>query len=576
VAFAPDRRVDLLQAGAAVKAALTELASGRAIGRLWAHDPALWAAKPAQRREIAERLGWLTLPQTMREVVPELEQFAQEVRGEGTEHVVLCGMGGSSLAAEVFRQTFGSAPGFPQLIVLDSTDPAAVRGVDDAIDPTRTLFVVASKSGSTIEVLAFLAHFWDTAQADGTRFCAITDAGTGLEALARERHFRRVFLNPHDVGGRYSALSLFGLVPATLIGIDVRRLLQAADRERQLCESDDPQANPGAWLGAYIGGAAGSGRDKLTILASPGIASLGLWLEQLLSESTGKDGTGIVTVVGEPVGAPDVYGDDRAFVVLRLDGDVNDAIDRQVAAFAGRQPLVVSRLGDRYELGAEMYRWQVATALAAALLKVNAFDQPNVQETKDRTNRFLAEAAPDGTVVTVPLGLTLRISDTEALRSFLRQARPGDYVALHAYLTPTYETERSLQSLRAFIRDSLHVATTLGYGPRFLHSTGQLHKGGPPRGVFVQLTYPPTRDLPVPGQTYSFGALTAAAALGDLQSLHARGLPVVRVDLGDNPDYGLARLPVAATAGSSRPQQRELGVSLSGQPAGPSVERHTD
>lgn len=547
--------VELAQAGPAVAAALAELAGERAVRRLWDHDPSLWQPDPAQQHEIADRLGWLTLPSDMPAAVPDLERFAEEVRAEGIACVVLCGMGGSSLAAEVFRQTFGCAPGFPELIVLDSTDPSAVRGVDAAIERSKTLFLFASKSGSTIEVMAFLAHFWDLAQMDGTRFCAITDPGSSLERLAHDLGFRRVFLSPPDVGGRYSALSVFGLVPASLIGVDVRRLLAAADRERALCERELPGDNPGAWLGAYIGGAARSGRDKLTVIASPGIGSFGLWVEQLIAESTGKAGSGIIPIVDEPVGTPDVYGDDRCFVVLSVDGDVNEAIDRHVASLRMHQPMVVSKLSDRYDLGAEVFRWEVAAALAAALQHVNAFDQPNVQESKDNTGRVLDEMGPDGRVAAPPPELSLRITDTEALRSFLGQARPGDYVAIQAFFTATHEAERSLQSLRAFIRDRLHVATTLGFGPRYLHSTGQLHKGGPRHGVFLQLTCHPPQDLPIPGKAHSFGALIAAQALGDLQSLRARGLPVLRVDLGEQPERALARLPVAATTGSTRPPQ---------------------
>ena len=541
--------IDLAHAGPIVEAALGELAERDAVGRLWARDPALWRPDPAEQRELVDRLGWLSLPRSMRAEVPALERFAEEARREGVRHVVLCGMGGSSLAPEVFRLTFGSAQGCPRLIVLDSTDPGAVRAVDAAIDPAATLFLVASKSGGTVEVAALLAHFWEAAGRRGDRFCAITDPGTGLERLARERRFRRVFLNPPDIGGRYSALSLFGLVPAALIGLDLGRLLDRAGAEQALCGPDHPAArNPGAWLGAFMGGLARAGRDKLTLLTAPGIAGFGLWAEQLLAESTGKQGRGIIPVVGEPPGPAEAYGEDRCFVALRLDGAGADAPDRAVAALRGRQPLVVARLADRYDLGAEMYRWEVATALAGALLGIHPFDQPNVQESKDNTSRVLREAQASGHLPPAPPEVCLEIADAEAVASFLARATARAYVALQAYLTPGEEVERRLQTLRALLRDHFQVATTLGFGPRFLHSTGQLHKGGPASGVFLQLTYRPMDDLPVPGQPYSFGELIAAQALGDLQSLRARQLPVARVDLGADVLGGLDRLLAAVAS----------------------------
>jgi glucose-6-phosphate isomerase len=528
--------VDLASERGVFDAALAELDSTRAVERMWAHDPTLWKPDPGDDVELSNRLGWLTLPDDFLAKAPELEALARRARDEGIRHVVVCGMGGSSLAPEVFRLTFGSTFGSPELIVLDSTDPTRVRMVDGAIDPNRTLFLISSKSGGTIEVMSCLAHYWAMTGEEGDRFYAITDPGTSLERLAKERHFRGVFLNPTEIGGRYSALSYFGLVPAALIGIDVRRLLEAAVSERALCGADRPPArNTGAYLGAFMGGLARDRRDKLTLLTSPTLTSFGLWVEQLIAESTGKEGTGIVPVVGEPFGAPEVYGKDRCFVALRLEGDDNTALDRTVESLlVEKHPIVVRQLRDRYELGAEMYCWEVATALACALLHINAFDQPNVQESKDNTARVLQSRSTG-----VPDDVVLTPGD---LGEFLKKLRERDYFAIHAYLTQTPEIEERLQQLRREVRDTHHVATTLEFGPRFLHSTGQLHKGGPPTGVFLQLTHQPVDDVDIPGQPYTFSTLFAAEALGDLLSLHERGLRVARIDLGPNPLAGLAAL----------------------------------
>jgi glucose-6-phosphate isomerase/transaldolase/glucose-6-phosphate isomerase len=529
--------IDLATERDVFDAALAELKQTRAVERLWARDPTLWKPRPEDDVELSNRLGWLTLPDDflLPDQLDKLEQLAQKAVREGIRHVVVCGMGGSSLAPEVFRLTFGSAEGFPQLIVLDFTDPSLVRIVDQTIDPKRTLFLISSKSGGTIEVMSFLAHFWALTGGNGEQFYAITDPGTSLARLASERKFGGIFLNPTEIGGRYSALSFFGLVPASLSGIDVRRLLEAAVQEKNLSGPDrPPEQNSGAVLGAFMGGLARDRRDKLTLLTSPALSSFGLWVEQLIAESTGKESTGIVPVVGEPFGAPEAYYKDRFFVAVRLEGDNNAALDRTIDALRGKFPIVVRALRDRYELGAEMYCWELATALAGAVLHINPFDQPNVQESKDNTSRVLQThetRVPDG--VGIPV---------QQLADFVNQAQPGDYVALHAYLTPLQEIEALLQRLRAQIRDRRRVATTIGYGPRFLHSTGQLHKGGPRTGVFVQFTYQPVDDVEIPGQPYTFGTLYAAQALGDLLSLHERGLRVARIELGTNPLEGLATL----------------------------------
>jgi glucose-6-phosphate isomerase/transaldolase/glucose-6-phosphate isomerase len=529
--------VDLASEREIFDAALTELVQLRAVERIWAHDPTLWKSDPAADIELSDRLGWLSLPDDFLapDKLKDLQTLAAECKSEGIRHVVVCGMGGSSLAPEVFRITLGSTAGNPELIVLDFTDPTLVRSVDARIDPNKTLFLISSKSGGTIEVMSFLAHFWELTGHNGRQFCAITDPGTSLAKLATERLFRKTFLNPTEIGGRYSALSFFGLVPAAVAGIDVPRLLQAAQHEKTLCSPDrPPDQNSGAYLGAFIGGLARDRRDKLTLLTSPGLSSFGLWVEQLIAESTGKEGIGIIPVVDEPFGAPEAYYRDRAFVVLRLEGDDNTALDRTVDSLRGTHPIIVRQLRDRYDVGAEMYCWEMATAVAGALLKINPFDQPNVQESKDSTARVLKSLQtqlPDG----------VRVMPEELWR-FLDQAQPGDYVSFQAYVTPLPDIEQRIQELRRRTRDRRKVATTLGFGPRFLHSTGQLHKGGPRTGLFLQLTYQPLDDVEIPGQPYTFGTLYAAQSLGDLLSLHEKGLRVGRLDLGPNPLTGLDAL----------------------------------
>jgi glucose-6-phosphate isomerase len=539
--------VDLASEREIFDAALAELTQLRAIERMWAHDPTLWKPDPADDVELSNRLGWLSLPDDFlaADNLGQLQQLAAEAKSEGIRHVVVCGMGGSSLAPEVFRLTFGSAQGHPELIVLDFTDPTLIRTIDATIDPQRTWFLISSKSGGTIEVMSFLAHFWELTRHNGNQFCAITDPGTSLDKLATERGFRKTFRNPTEIGGRYSALSFFGLVPAALAGIDVRRLLQLAQLEKALCGADHPaERNAGAILGAFMGGLARDRRDKLTLLTSPGLSSFGLWVEQLIAESTGKEGQGIIPVVGEPFGTPEVYYRDRAFVALRLEGDDNTDLDRTIDSLRGKHPIIVRSLGDRYELGAEMYCWEVATALAGAVLHINPFDQPNVQESKDNTARVLSARQTE-----LPDGARLM---PEELWRFVDQAQPGDYVSLQAYVTPTDAIEQRLQELRRKIRDRRKVATTLGYGPRFLHSTGQLHKGGPRTGLFLQLTYQPVDDVEIPGQPYTFSTLFAAQALGDLLSLHGRGLRAARVDLGPNPLAGLDALDAVDALDSTR------------------------
>ncbi len=536
--------VSLGSAGRAVGRVLATLDETQVGERLWKKDPTLWKPNdPAAQAEIANRLGWLDVVGAMRGRVEELDALVAEVRAAGFTHALLCGMGGSSLASEVFRKTFGVARGALDLAVLDSTDPAAVAAAAARSDPARTLYVISSKSGGTAEVNAFFRLCWErtatvVGERVGERFIAITDPGTSLETLARERGFRRVVLAPADIGGRYSALSVFGLVPAALIGIDLGKLLDRAARMVRACGSAVKAThNPGLHLGAVLGACAKAGRDKVTFLAADKIASFAAWAEQLLAESTGKEGRGIVPVVDEPLGPPRVYGKDRLFVHLRL--GVRE--ERRVAGLArAGHPVLSYRLTDAYDLGGEFVRWEIATAVAGGILEINPFDQPNVQESKDNTRRLLAEHAsagrlpdPGGTVAAGAADLPARLAE------HLRGARPRTYVALNAYVAPTPRRERLLTELRAAIRDRLGVATTVGFGPRFLHSTGQLHKGGPYTGIFVQLTCDHPTDLSVPGERYSFGTLEAAQALGDYESLTSRGRRVLRLHLGRAVDEGL-------------------------------------
>ena len=503
-----------------VEAAVKDLDEQDLVGRIWRRDYTIWKPDP---KEIIDRLGWLTISGPMSERLPAMEDFSREVRDVGFGHVVLLGMGGSSLGSEVFRQTFGKASGYPELIVLDSTVPAWVQRVTDAVDPARTLFLVSSKSGGTTEPLSFYRHFRGLVEEAigtekaGQNFVAITDPGTGLERLATERGFRRVFLNPPDIGGRYSVLSYFGLVPAVLMGLDITELLQRVDRMGQACASGVAAAdNPGARLGVVMGMQAKKGRDKLTLITSPSVGSFGLWAEQLLAESTGKEGTGVIPVAGEPLASPNGYGDDRLFVYLRLDGDDNGGTDVAIERLeASGQPVVRLRLKDRYDLGAEFFRWEFATAVTGAVLGIHPFDQPDVQGAKDMTERMLKEYETSGRLPNVDAH--------DSARDMLSKARPGDYLAIMPYLLQTPEVDQALGELRLRVMERYRIATTLGYGPRYLHSTGQIHKGGPGTGLYLQITEERAKDLPIPSVPYTFGVLADAQARGDLQALQSLG-----------------------------------------------------
>ncbi len=514
-----------------IDAALAGLARQDVVGRIWRGDHTVWSEDPT---EITDRLGWLTSADNMRDEIGSLTQFATDVKTEGYRHVVLLGMGGSSLGPEVLRQTFGSADGYPELIVLDSTAPESVQAVADAIDPARTLFLVSSKSGSTIELNAFYGYFRQLVEQErgpdnaGRNFVAITDAGTVLDALGQREGFRQVFGNQPDIGGRYSVLSHFGLTPAALIGIDLSELLDRADSMRDSSGADVPVAdNPGAWLGAVIGTLSLKGRDKLTVLTSPSLSSFGLWAEQLIAESLGKQGRGIVPIAGEPIVGVESYGDDRVFAYLWVEGDDNNRVDELTGSLANAgYPVIRLDLKDRYDLAAEFFRWEFATAVAGSIIGVTPFDQPNVQAAKDATDSVLETVKQTGALP--------ESSETQSFIEIMESLAPGDYVAIMTYVTQAPELDLALDGLRTAIVERYGVATTLGYGPRFLHSTGQLHKGGPNSGVFVQLTSDHTPDTQVPGMTLTFGVLVDAQALGDLLALQAAKRRTVRIDAGDS------------------------------------------
>ncbi|HEX2254598.1 MAG TPA: bifunctional transaldolase/phosoglucose isomerase [Thermoanaerobaculia bacterium] len=521
--------------------------------RLWAGDRTLWSARPVP--ELVDRLGWLTLPDAMRRPAADFAAFARQAASE-TDRVVLLGMGGSSLAPEVFQRVLGNRRRYPALTVLDSTHPAAVRAATDGLDPARTLFVVSSKSGSTTETKSLFHHFWSVAtealgDGAGSRFVAITDPGSSLAELGRERGFARVFEAPPEVGGRYSALSPFGLVPAALVGIDVVELL---DRAWAAAFAFGPQQpallNEALRLGAVMGEMARAGRDKLTLLTTPALAAFPDWLEQLVAESTGKGGTGVVPVVGEGPEAAG-RGDDRLYAALLLDGD--DAGGELAARLdelerAGAT-VVRIRVPDRLDLGVEMLRWEIATAAAGAALGVQPFDQPDVQLAKDLAREAIAGAAGrDAEAEPVAVSSA---GFEERLAGFLRCAGAGDYVSVHAYLPPDAETDRRLAALQAALGEVTGRAVTVGYGPRFLHSTGQLHKGGPDTGLFLQLVDEPAHDLPVPETDYTFGRLIRGQAEGDRMALTQRNRRVLAVSLGADAGSGLDRLASGIAAGET-------------------------
>jgi transaldolase/glucose-6-phosphate isomerase len=547
---------------AAAGAEVTRLAGAHAGKRLWDADPKLFSDDPAHEKSIKNRLGWLRSPALMQTKLGELSTFAADVVAAGYTEAVLLGMGGSSLCPEVLGLTTPPTPGKLVLHVLDNTDPAAVAHVDRAIAGKKALFIVSSKSGGTIEIQSFERFFWqktldacggDVAAA-GASFVAITDPATRLGQLAEEKHYRKVFINPADIGGRYSAISYFGLVPGALIGAHPTAMVGAAVEMAAASGPVVPEAeSPGLVLGAALSAAAKAGRDKLTLVMTPAIASLGSWVEQLVAESTGKEGRGIVPIDAEPLGPPEVYADDRFFVHVRL-GDGDQAQEAGLGALerAGH-PVVRIAMPDTPALGREFFRWEVATAIAGAGLGVNPFDEPNVTEAKLATSALLAAGQGDGSGPTSAADDTCEVRDLERIRAHLDTAKPGDYIALCAYFMRTPARDGALTRMRVACRARSRNATTLGYGPRFLHSTGQLHKGGPNTGVFLQLTADVPADVAIPGEVYSFATLRNAQALGDLQVLRRRGRRVLRVHLGADVEGGLAMLAQALEARAAEP-----------------------
>jgi transaldolase/glucose-6-phosphate isomerase len=533
--------------------------------RLWAGDAGVWTGS-----DEAKWLGWLDIAEAERKRTDVLSNLAEDVRQQGFSHIVLLGMGGSSLGPEVFARTFGRQNDRPELLVLDSTDPAQIRTVESKIDPARTLFIVSSKSGSTLEPNVLKQYFFECAtravgaEHVGSHFVAITDPGSTLQTIAERDRFRHIAFGVPSIGGRYSVLSNFGLVPAAAMGLDVARLLGATQKMVRSCAANVPPAdNPGVVLGTILGVLGKSGRDKVTIVASPGIADFGAWLEQLLAESTGKHGKGLIPVDAEPLGAPEVYGQDRLFVSLRLANEADAQQDKAVAALerAGH-PVVRIAVADRYHIGQEFFRWEFATAVAGSILGINPFDQPDVEASKDKTRELTSAYERSGnlppeTALLEESGLTLfagtkgrealgnAASLVDVLAAHFGLVGKGDYCALLAYVERNKQHHDVLQEIRLLIRDRKRVATCLGFGPRFLHSTGQAYKGGPNSGVFLQITCDDSVDLTVPDQKYTFGVVKAAEARGDFEVLAERGRRVLRVHLGSHVAAGLTTLKEA-------------------------------
>ncbi len=550
---------------AAVKDAIDDWQKGDKVRRLWRHDPTLWTNK-----DEAKWLGWLDIVDDQLSHIEHLKSIAQDVKSAGFQHVLLLGMGGSSLCPEVMRMTFGKIAGFPELHVLDSTDPAQIRAIEKKIDLANTIFIVSSKSGTTLEPNIYKQYFFERVKQTvgekkaGERFIAITDPGSKMQQVAESDGFRHTFFGLPSIGGRYSALSNFGMVPAAAMGVDVPRFLNTTQEMVQACGATVRAAeNPGVVLGAILGTLGNRGRDKVTIIASPGIHDLGAWLEQLIAESTGKIGKGLIPVDRESLGAPEVYGQDRIFAYLRLESGAETAQDRAVDALerAG-QPVVRIAVEQAYNLGEEFFRWEIATAVAGSILGINPFDQPDVEASKVATRALTAEyektgKLPDEATLFESPGVKLFADPKNAealnravggkslenyLKAHLNRLGAGDYFAVLAYIEMNDAHEQALQGLRHAVRDAKRVATCLGFGPRFLHSTGQAYKGGPNSGVFLQVTCDDAADLPVPGQKYTFGVVKAAQARGDLQVLAERGRRALRVHLAGDVNAGLQQL----------------------------------
>jgi len=553
----------------AVKATTADWQSGGKMQRLWQRDAKLWTGT-----DEANWLGWLDIVEEQIAQHDQLAKLAKEIQARGFQDVLLLGMGGSSLCPEVLRMTYGRVTHFPTLHVLDSTDPGQVKAVEHLIDIPKTLFIVSSKSGTTLEPNIFKQYFFErTKQAVGavkvgSQFIAITDPGSKMQQVAESDRFLHVFFGRPSIGGRYSALSNFGMVPAAIIGVDTKKFLDRAAAMVKACGAAvSVEENPGAALGIVLGTAANAGRDKVTIITSPGIADLGAWLEQLLAESTGKIGKGIIPVDKEHLTTPDIYGNDRVFVYVRLESGPDADQDAKVAAIekAGH-PVIRIAMPDIYELGAEFFRWEIATAVAGSIIGINAFNQPDVEASKIATRELTSAYEKTGSLpaekpVVEDSGIKLFTDEKNAaelaklaggdqslagyLKAHLSRIKAGDYFAVLGYIQMNAEHEQSLQAVRHAVRDKKRVATCLGFGPRFLHSTGQAYKGGPNSGVFLQITCDDSVELPVPGQKYTFGIVKAAQARGDFQVLADRGRRALRVHLGSNLKAGLATLQAA-------------------------------
>ena len=553
---------------ASVKSAIADWKAGGKMQRLWQRDATLWTGD-----DEAKWLGWLDITEDQIAHPVELRNLAKEVWSAGFKDILLLGMGGSSLCPEVLRMTFGKIAGYPDLHVLDSTDPAQVKSFADKIDIARALFIVSSKSGSTLEPNIFKQYFFERtkeavgADKAGSHFIAITDPGSKMQQVAEADRFRHIFFGQPSIGGRYSALSNFGMVPAAAIGVDVKKFLDRTQEMVRACGPGAPvEENPGAALGIILGTAARSGRDKVTIITSPDISDLGAWLEQLLAESTGKIGKGIIPVDREELAAPEIYGNDRVFAYVHTEHATEVAVDAKVAALeqAGHAVLRIS-MADIYDLGAEFFRWEIATAVAGSIIGINAFNQPDVEASKIATRNLTSEYEKTGSLpaekpVVEDGGIKLFTDEKNAadlaraaggdkslagyLKAHLDRIGTGDYFALLGYIQMNAAHEKALQGIRHAVRNKKHVATCLGFGPRFLHSTGQAYKGGPNSGVFLQVTCDDAVDLPVPDQKYTFGTVKAAQARGDFQVLADRGRRALRVHL-PNVDAGLATLASA-------------------------------
>ena len=555
--------VSLGRHGQSIRQAVERLNTERFLQRLWAQDAGLWSADRAVQSSIRNRLGWLSISRVMATQTATLSRLVQEVRDAGFTHALLLGMGGSGLFAEVCRRTFGVASGHLDLAVLDTTDPAAIRAQQSRCEPARLCLIVSSKSGSTIEIAALCKYFYELLSPlghPGDHCLAITDRGTPLEAQAERLRFRRVLTHGcgsgAEVGGRFSALTYFGLVPAALIGVDLGRLLRRVDAMFSRCS---PEAslddNPALQLGAALGALAQDGRDKLTLLCSPPVASFGTWVEQLMAESTGKMGRGIVPIHGEPLREVSSYGPDRLFIELQLESEREGAIDRHVRALeAAGHPVIRIRWQDRYDLGGEAVKWFIATTVAGRLLGIDPFDEPNVKESKDRTNALLDrytrerpfdEEEPccaEGDLAVYGPAASPSESVGRCLSAFFRQRREGDYVALLSFLPRAAALDGATQALREHLGARLGAATMLQFGPRYLHSTGQLYKGGPDRGLFLLFTADEREDLPIPGEHYTFGILKRAQALGDFGAMRDHGRRILRIHLRGNPDRAMQQL----------------------------------